>query len=57
MKKSMFDIIKKQNGEHFAKAVRNYDNGIFDIKDIDKVLKYAGRVQNPDKIIRMLIME
>lgn len=53
----MFDIIKKQNGEHFAKTVRNYDNGIFEVKNLDKILKYAGREQNPDRIIRMLIME
>lgn len=57
MEKSMFDIIKKQNGEHFAKTVRNYDNGIFEVKNLDKILKYAGREQNPDRIIRMLIME
>ena len=29
MAKSMYDVIKKQNGERFAKAIRNYDNGIF----------------------------
>lgn len=45
--KTMFDIIKKQNGEHFAKAIRAYDNGIFDIKDIDKIVKYAGRDAEP----------
>ena len=43
----MFDIIKKQNGERFAKAIRAYDNGIFDIKDIDKIVKYAGRDAEP----------
>ena len=43
----MYDIIKKQNGEHFAKAIRNYDNGIFDIPDIDKIVKYAGREAEP----------
>lgn len=45
--KTMFDIIKKQNGERFAKAIRAYDNGIFDIKDIDKIVKYAGRDAEP----------
>lgn len=47
MSKSMYDIIKKQNGEHFAKAIRNYDNGIFDIPNIDKIVKYAGRDAEP----------
>jgi len=43
----MFDIIKKQNGEHFAKAIRNYDNGIFDIPNLDKIVKHAGRDAEP----------
>lgn len=45
--KTMFDIIKKQNGEHFAKAIRNYDSGIFDIPNIDKIVRYAGREAEP----------
>lgn len=45
--KTMYDIIKKQNGEHFAKAIRNYDNGVFDIPNIDKIVKYAGRDAEP----------
>ena len=47
MAKSMYEIIKKQNGEHFAKAIRNYDNGIFDIPNIDKIVRYAGRDAEP----------
>ena len=47
MPKTMFDIIKKQNGETFAKAIRNYDNGIFDIPNLDKIVKYAGRQAEP----------
>ena len=43
----MYDIIKKQNGERFAKSIRNYDNGIFDIPNIDKIVKYAGREAEP----------
>lgn len=43
----MYEIIKKQNGERFAKAIRNYDNGIFDIPNIDKIVKYAGRDAEP----------
>ena len=47
MAKSMYDIIKKQNGERFAKAIRNYDNGIFDVPDIDKIVRYAGHDAEP----------
>ena len=49
----MFDIIKKQNGEHFAKAIRCYDNGIFDIPNLDRIVKYAGRDAEP--IMKYLI--
>ena len=45
--KSIFEQIKKQNGEHFAKAIRGYDNGIFDIPGIVDIVKYAGREAEP----------
>ncbi len=47
MAKSTFDQIKKQNGERFAKAIRAYDNGIFDIPNIVEILKYAGSEAEP----------
>lgn len=47
MAKTVYDLIKKQNGEHFAKAIRNYDNGIFDIPNIVDIVKYAGRDAEP----------
>lgn len=47
MTKSVFDIIKKQNGENFAKTIRNYDNGIFDIPDIVNIVKYSGHDAEP----------
>ncbi len=47
MAKSVYDIIKKQNGEKFAKAIRNYDSGIFDVEDIDKIVKFAGKEAEP----------
>ncbi|MBE6458116.1 MAG: hypothetical protein E7011_04925 [Alphaproteobacteria bacterium] len=53
MPKSMYDIIKNQNGERFAKAIRNYDNGIFDIPNLDYIVRYAGRDAEP--IMRYLI--
>ena len=42
MAKSVFEQIKKQNGERFAKAIRSYDNGIFDVPGIVDIVKYAG---------------
>ena len=47
MPKTVFDIIKKQNGERFAKAIRNYDNGIFDVQNLDLIVKHAGREAEP----------
>lgn len=43
MTKLVYDIIKKQNGEAFAKAIRNYDSGIFDVPDLARIVRYAGR--------------
>ncbi|MBR6411679.1 MAG: hypothetical protein IKS41_00770 [Alphaproteobacteria bacterium] len=45
--KSVFEQIKKQNGERFAKAIRGYDNGIFDIPGIVDIVKYAGHEAEP----------
>ncbi len=47
MAKSVYEHIKKQNGEHFAKAIRNYDNGVFDIPNIVDIVKYAGHIAEP----------
>ncbi|MBE6449970.1 MAG: hypothetical protein E7013_04715 [Alphaproteobacteria bacterium] len=47
MSKTMFEKIKKRNGEAFAKAISAYDNGIFDIPNIDKIVYYAGRQAEP----------
>lgn len=45
--KTVFDIIKRQNGERFAKAVRTYDNGIFDVPDLPRIIRFAGREAEP----------
>jgi len=45
--KTTFDLIKKQNGEAFAKAIHSYDNGIFDVPGIVDIVKYAGREAEP----------
>lgn len=47
MSDDIFNKIKKQNGEGFAKAIREYDNGIFDIPNIVSVVKYAGNDARP----------
>ena len=40
MVKSVYDIIKKQNGEGFARVLR--DKGLLDIPDVVGIVKYAG---------------
>ncbi len=52
MAKSMFDIIKKQNGEKFAKEIRDTDSRIFEIENLPEILKYAGR--NPENLVPFL---
>jgi len=39
----VFKKIKKQNGEGFAKAIRGYHGGIFEIPGILSIVKHAGR--------------
>jgi len=39
----MYKKVKKQNGERFAKVLRGYHNGIFEIPDILPIVKHAGR--------------
>jgi hypothetical protein len=38
----MFKKIKKQNGERFAKVLRGFHNGIFEIPDILQIVRHAG---------------
>lgn len=52
MAKSMYDIIKRQNGEAFARVIRDVDIGIFEIENLPRILKYAGRNALP--LIRFL---
>ena len=47
MSKSIYDIIKRQNGEAFAKAIRRFDSGIFDIPNLPEIVKFAGRNARP----------
>lgn len=47
MVKSVYEQIKKQNGEMFAQAIRKFDSGIFDVPSIVSILKYAGRDAQP----------
>ena len=43
MTKSMYEIIKRQNGESFARAIRDFDGGLFEIEKLPEIVKFAGR--------------
>lgn len=45
--KTVYDIIKKQNGERFAQLIRKFDSSLFEIEGLPVVLKYAGRDVEP----------
>ena len=47
MAKSVYDIIKRQNGETFAQSIRRYDSGIFEIPNLPTIVRYAGRDADP----------
>jgi hypothetical protein len=47
--KSVYDTIKRQNGEAFARAIRDFDNGIFEIPSLVEMLKFAGYEAGPIK--------
>ncbi len=48
----MYDVIKKQNGEAFARAIKQLDDRIFLIQDLKWMLRYAGR--NPMPVLPLL---
>ncbi len=50
--KSMYEIIKRQNGEAFAKAIRLFDGGIFEIENLPEIIRFAGR--NPLPVLSFL---
>lgn len=52
-KHTIFKIIKKQNGEEFAQTIRKFHSGIFEIPDIEKIVKYAGHDATP--ILKYLV--
>ena len=45
--KSVYNALKKQNGERFAKAIRNFDAEIFLIPGLKDIVKHAGREAGP----------
>ena len=45
--KSVYEQIKKQNGEGFARELRRFDSGIFEIENLPHILKYAGSMSEP----------
>jgi len=52
MSRTIYDVIKRQNGEAFAQGIRRYDNGIFDIPNLPEIVKFAGR--NPLPLLPFL---
>lgn len=57
MKKDVFKIIKRQNGEKFAKVLRDYHNGIFEINNIENIVKFAGRTPEDAEAICQYLVE
>lgn len=55
MSNKNFNKIKKQNGEEFAKILRNYHNGIFEIPDVVSIVKHAGRGKDAERILSYLV--
>lgn len=56
MSSKIFKKVKKQNGERFAKVIRDYHNGIFEIPDILSVVKHAGRgAEDAENILSYLL--
>lgn len=47
MNSKVYELIKKQNGEHFARTIRNHCDAVFEIPNIIEMLKYAGRDSQP----------
>ncbi len=45
--KSVYEVIKKQNGEAFAQSIRRFDSGLFEIPDLPYIVKYAGDMAEP----------
>jgi hypothetical protein len=43
----MYNQIKKRNGEQFAKQIKDFHNGIFEIPKINEICYYAGRNAEP----------
>lgn len=42
MAKSMYETIKRQNGEAFAQLIRREDSRIFNLENLPEILRYAG---------------
>ena len=46
-KKTVYELIKRQNGETFAQTIRSFDSGIFDVPNLQRIVKYAGNCSDP----------
>jgi len=49
---AIYKRIKKQNGERFAQTLRDHHNGLLEVKDIDLIVKHAGK--GKDKAVALL---
>lgn len=53
----IYKKIKRQNGERFARAMRDHHNGLFEIPNIADIVKHAGRDAEPLLPYLMGLME
>ncbi len=47
MSDAVYKRLKKQNGERFARVLRNYHNGLLEIPNFPEIVKHAGRDAEP----------
>ncbi|MEM6812066.1 MAG: leucine-rich repeat protein [Pseudomonadota bacterium] len=47
MSERVYKKIKKQNGERFARSIRDFHSGIFEVPGIEDIVKHAGRDAEP----------
>lgn len=47
MSGTVYQKLKRQNGEGFARTLRDYHNGLLEIPDIDVIVRHAGHDAQP----------
>lgn len=56
MSKKMYGKIKKYKGEKYAKDLRDFHSGIFDIPDLDRILRWAEPTPVPAQDIKNFLV-